>query len=67
MKIQLNEIFFLFKYFKRYNNVKRCDKVGKGFGEKQTLIKKNRIKEEKGIEFYRLGDLTGDSNMKEVT
>lgn len=45
------KFFFLFKYFKRYNNFKRCDKVGKGFGEKQTLTKKNRIKKKKELNF----------------
>lgn len=40
------KFFFYLNSFKRCDNFKRCDKVGKGFREKQILIKNQRRKKE---------------------
>lgn len=61
------KFFFYLSSCKGYDNFKWCDKVGKGFREKQ-ILKKKESKEKKRIEFYSMGSLiTSDSNMKKVT
>lgn len=50
------------KLFFYLGSFKRCDEVRKGCREKEILTKKNRIKEEKRIDYYRMSNLmTGDN------